>query len=115
MTRSKKMSPIHPGEILKEEILAPRKVSQSQLAHGINVAPKIISEICQRKRNIDAEMALRLGTYFGISAQFWMNLQQHYDLETSKDLFEKQIKKEIQPLPRKEINHSSHKCPVHAK
>jgi len=98
MTRNKKMPPIHPGEILKEEILVPRKISQTKLAQGINVAPKIVSEICQKKRNIDAEMALRLGTYFGISAQFWMNLQQHYDLEISKDLFEKQIKKEVQPL-----------------
>ena len=70
MTRSKKLSPIHPGEILKEEILAPRKISQAKLAQGINVSPKLISEICQKKRNIDAEMALRLGVYFDISAQF---------------------------------------------
>ena len=69
MTRSKKTPPIHPGEILKE-VLVPRKISQIKLAQGINVSTKIVSEICQRKRNIDAEMALRLGTYFGISAQF---------------------------------------------
>ncbi len=70
MVRSKKLSPIHPGEILKEEILASRKISQTKLAQGINISPKIINEICQKKRNIDGEMALRLGTYFGISAQF---------------------------------------------
>jgi antitoxin HigA-1 len=98
MIRSKKLPPIHPGEILKEEIMAPRKISQIKLAQGINVSPKLISEICQKKRNIDGEMALRLAVYFGISAQFWMNLQQHYDLEVSKDLFEKQIKREIKPL-----------------
>ena len=67
---NKKLPPIHPGEILKEEILAPKKISQVKLAQGINVAPKLVSEICQKKRNIDAEMALRLGTYFGIGAQF---------------------------------------------
>ena len=68
--KSKKLPPVHPGEILKEEIMAPRKINQAKLAQGINVSPKLISEICQKKRNIDGEMALRLGTYFGISAQF---------------------------------------------
>lgn len=68
--KSKKLPPIHPGEILKEEIMVPRKISQTKLAQEINVSPKLISEVCQKKRNIDAEMALRLGTYFGISAQF---------------------------------------------
>jgi addiction module HigA family antidote len=68
--KSKKLPPIHPGEILKEEILAPRKISQTKLAQEINVPPKLISEICQKKRNIDGEIALRLATYFGISAQF---------------------------------------------
>ena len=68
--RRKRTFAIHPGEILKEEILAPRKISQVKLAQEINVSPKLISEICQKKRNIDAEIALRLGTYFGISAQF---------------------------------------------
>ncbi len=66
----RQIPPIHPGEILKEEILAPRKISQTQLAQGINVPLLVIREICQKKRNIDAEVALRLGTYFGISAQF---------------------------------------------
>ena len=108
MVRNQKLPPIHPGEILKEEILVPRKISQIKLAQGIKVAPKIVSEICQKKRNIDGEIALRLGVYFGISAQFWMNLQQHYDLEISKDLFEKQIKREIQPFLSKD-----NKCPIH--
>lgn len=108
MVRNQKLAPIHPGEILKEEILIPRKISQNQLAQGIKVAPKIVSEICQKKRSIDGEVALRLGTYFGISAQFWMNLQQHYDLEVSKDLFEKQVKKEVRPFLNKE-----NKCPIH--
>lgn len=70
MVRTKKLPPIHPGVILKEEILAPRKISQRQLSQGIKVSPKIVSEICQEKRSIDGEIALRLGTYFGISAQF---------------------------------------------
>lgn len=96
--KSNKLPPIHPGQILKEEILASRKVSQTQLAHGINVPSKTINEICQRKRNISAEIALRLAVYFGISAQFWMNLQQHYDLEVAKDSEEEKIKKEVRPL-----------------
>lgn len=100
----REIPPIHPGEILKEEIMAPRKVSQIKLARGINVAPKVISEICRKERNIDAEMALRLGIYFGISTQFWMNLQQHYDLEILRGYAEKQIKKEVRPLLQSIIN-----------
>ena len=68
--KSNKLSPIHPGQILKEEILVNRGITQNELAQGISMPLKIVREICQRKRNISAHIALRLGIYFGISAQF---------------------------------------------
>ena len=91
------MIAIHPGEILKEDILAFRKISQTKLAEDINVPLSIVRGICQAKRDIDADIALRLGTYFGTSFDFWLNLQQNYDLRVCKSQ-EKKIKKEITPL-----------------
>ncbi|MDO8593167.1 MAG: HigA family addiction module antitoxin [bacterium] len=78
---SKKIKPIHPGEILNEEFLAPLKISQYRLAKDIGVAPRRINEIVRGLRSITADTALRLGKYFNTSPQFWLNLQSHYDLE----------------------------------
>jgi addiction module HigA family antidote len=69
MVRSKKLPPIHPGTILNKEFLIPRKISQSQLATSANIPIKLVKEICQAKKPINAEIALRLGTYFGTSAE----------------------------------------------
>ena len=91
----KKLAPIHPGEILAEEFLAPMTVSQYRLAKDIGVPPRRINEIVHGKRGITADTALRLGHYFGMTPQFWMNLQARYDLETEAD----RIGKEIGRLP----------------
>lgn len=77
----KKFKPIHPGEILKEEFLGPLTISQYRLAKDINVSAKRINEIVNGDRAISADTALRLGKYFGVSPEFWLNLQTHYDLE----------------------------------
>lgn len=77
---NKKIKPVHPGEILKEEFLEPLKLSQYRLAKDISVAPIRISEIVRGSRAISADTALRLGKYFGNSPEFWLNLQIHYDL-----------------------------------
>jgi len=69
MVKSKKLPPIHPGTILNKEFLIPRKISQSQLAASTNIPVKLIKEICQAKKLINAEVALRLGTYLGTSAE----------------------------------------------
>ncbi len=79
---SKKIAPIHPGEILLEEFLEPMNVSQYKLAKEIFVPPHRIYEIVHGKRGITADTALRLGKYFSVSAEFWLNLQTHYDLST---------------------------------
>ncbi|SRR5712691_843091 len=81
----RKLPPIHPGEILAEEFLRPLGITQDRLAKGIAVPPRRISEIVQGKRAITADTALRLGKFFGMEAQMWMNLQSRYDLEVAKD------------------------------
>src|SRR5436305_2367905 len=91
------MIPIHPGEILKEEIMIPRKISQTKLAKDTDIPLLVIREICQTKRDIDADIALRLGIYFGTSFEFWLNLQQNYDLRICKRQ-EAKVKKQISPL-----------------
>ncbi len=94
----KKLSPIHPGEILEEEFLKPMGISQYRLAKDISVSPRRINEIVQRKRSITADTALRLGKFFGISAQFWLNLQTRFDLEIAEDLLSDRLEKEVHAL-----------------
>jgi addiction module HigA family antidote len=93
--RKKKIPPIHPGEILLEEFLKPMKISQYRLAKDINVPARRINEIVQGKRAITANTALRLGRYFGMSPQFWINLQTHFDLEIEADNLADQIDREV--------------------
>ena len=88
-------TPIHPGEILSEEFLIPMGVSQSRVARDINVPPRRINEICLGKRAITPDTALRLARFFGMSAEFWMNLQQRYDLERAKDALEARLEREV--------------------
>ena len=90
-----KIPPLHPGEILKEEFLDPLHISQYRIAKDINVPPRRINEIVLGKRSITADTALRLAKYFGVSPQFWLNLQIHYDLEVAKDTLADTLEKDI--------------------
>ena len=81
----------HPGEILLEDFLKPLGVSQYALAKAIGVPPRRINEIALGKRAITADTALRLGRFFNMSAQFWLNLQSHYDLETAREAIAEQL------------------------
>ena len=81
----RKFAPVHPGVVLAEDFLKGKSISQYRLAKGIGVPPRRINEIVQGKRGITADTALRLGKFFGMEPQFWMNLQSHYDLEVAKD------------------------------
>ena len=96
--KKKKLPPIHPGEILLEEFLKPMGLSQYRLAKDINVAPRRINEIVHGKRSITADTALRLGRFFGMSPQFWLNLQSRFDLEIAEDLLSDRLDKEVQVL-----------------
>ncbi len=89
--------PIHPGEILLEEFLSPMGISQYRLAKNISVPQRRISEIVHGKRAITADTALRLGRFFGMEAQFWLNLQARYDLLKTKDELAKRLEKEVRP------------------
>ena len=82
---TKTIPPIHPGEILQEEFLRPMGLSQNQVAIAIGVPARRINEIVLGKRRLTADTALRLGAFFGMDAQFWINLQSHYDLEIARD------------------------------
>jgi addiction module HigA family antidote len=90
-----KLSPIHPGEILLEEFIKPMKISQYRLAKDINVPPRRINEIVHGKRSITADTALRLSEYFGLSENFWLNLQTKYNLEIAKDKLKGRLKLEV--------------------
>lgn len=92
---SKKMKPIHPGEILLEEFLKPLNLSQYRLAKDICVPPRRINEIVLGKRSISADSALRLSRYFGNTPLFWLNLQNHYDLEKESDRLNIILKQEV--------------------
>jgi len=96
--KEKKLLPIHPGEILKEEFLEVMGISQYRLAKDISVPPRRINEIVHGKRSITADTALRLGRFFGMSAQFWLNLQTRYDLEVTEDLLEDRLSEEVHTL-----------------
>ena len=96
----KKLTPIHPGEILLEEFLKPLGLSQYRIARDLSVPPRRINEIMHGKRGITAHTALRLGRYFGTSARFWLNLQARYDLEVESDRLGRRLLKEVAGLPR---------------
>jgi addiction module HigA family antidote len=98
---TKKMQPIHPGEILLEEFLKPLNISQYRLAKDISVPARRINEIVQGKRSISADTALRLSCYFGLSERFWLNLQARYDLEVEKDKLNGRISQEVKVLSLK--------------
>ena len=87
--------PIHPGEILLEDFLKPMQVSQYRVAQAISVPPRRINEIVHGKRGITADTALRLGRFFGMEAQFWMNLQTRYELETTRDTLADRLDQEV--------------------
>jgi len=89
--------PIHPGEILLEEFLQPMSISQYRLAKDISVPQRRISEITQGKRSITADTALRLGRYFRMEAQFWLNLQSRYDLLQAEHELDERLDKEVRP------------------
>lgn len=81
---TKLLPPIHPGEMLREEFMVPLELSGNALATAIGVTAARINEITNEKRGITADTALRLSRYFGNSAEFWINLQKRYELETAR-------------------------------
>jgi addiction module HigA family antidote len=96
--KSKLLANITPGEILEADFLKPMGLSQYRLAKDIGVPARRINEIVKGDRAITADTALRLGRYFKMSAQFWLNLQSHYDLEVAEDRLGHRLEREVKVL-----------------
>lgn len=95
---NKLLANITPGEILAEDFLKPLGLSQYRLALDIGVPPRRINEIVNGQRAVTADTALRLGRYFKMSAQHWLNLQSHHDLEVERERMGKKLEKEVKVL-----------------
>src|SRR5437879_1244930 len=98
LMKTKKLSPIHPGEILREEFMKPRGLSQNALARALKVPPRRINEIVLEQRGITADTALRLARYFGTTAEMWTGLQADYDLRLVRYKKARTIEREVEPL-----------------
>ena len=97
MKKETHLSNITPGEILVEDFMKPHGLSQAALASALGVMPMTVNQIVHGKRSISAEVALRLGRFFGINPQFWLNLQSHYDLEKAEDAIGSKLR-QVSPL-----------------
>lgn len=97
MNMRNKMRPIHPGEHLAE-FLVELGLSQYALAKAISVPSRRINEIVKGQRSVTADTALRLGRFFGMQPQFWLNLQSRHDMETAEAKLSKRLDKEVKPL-----------------
>ena len=93
------MAPVHPGEILREDFMKPLGLSVNKLALELHVPATRIGEIVHERRRITAETALRLARYFKTNAEFWLNLQNFYDLEvTRRSGKTSEIERQVQPV-----------------
>jgi addiction module HigA family antidote len=97
MSKRKKFAPVHPGEILKDE-LQELRMSGNALALALRIPANRVTEIIKGKRAVSADTALRLARYFCTSAQMWMNLQSRFDLETAEESIAARVEAEVQPL-----------------
>ena len=96
ITSEKKYPLIHPGEILREELMTPHNLTAEKLAQELKVDQQIIQDLISEQSNITADLATRLALYFGISTDFWINCQHDYDAKLSEKLLtEKQIRSEV--------------------
>jgi addiction module HigA family antidote len=93
--KKRSLADIHPGEILEEEFLKQMGITQYRLAQDTSVSRRRINEIVKGDRAITADTALRFGRYFGMSPQFWLNLQSHYDLEREQKRLGKRLEAEV--------------------
>jgi len=95
-----RIPPVHPGEFLREDFMKPLRLSVTALAAALHVPTSRISAIARERRAVDAETALRLERYFGMSARFWMNAQRQYDLTVAQDRLAGVVRREVTPMKR---------------
>ncbi|WP_309068510.1 HigA family addiction module antitoxin [Microbacterium sp.] len=91
ITETRRIEPIHPGEILMEDFIEGFGITQNKLAVSVGVPPRRINEIVHGKRGITADTAIRLARYFGTSEEFWMNLQSNYELRLERRALQETI------------------------
>jgi antitoxin HigA-1 len=91
------LSPIHPGEILREDVLEPLNLSVNQLAKALAVDTSRLNEIVRGRRGISADTALRLARYLGTTPEFWLNLQKSYELRMARQAKQKEIERAVKP------------------
>ncbi|HTD57232.1 MAG TPA: HigA family addiction module antitoxin [Silvibacterium sp.] len=91
---------IHPGEFLREDFMKPLGLSANALAIALRVPVTRITEIIRERRGITVETAMRFGQYFGTTPEFWMNMQNHYELAIAKKTILQRIRAEVRPAPR---------------
>ena len=96
--KTRTLPPVHPGEILREDLMEPQGLSIKHLARDLRVPVTRISEIVNCRRRITADTALRLARYFGGTPRFWLNLQTQYDLEVADRASARQIARDVHPL-----------------
>jgi addiction module HigA family antidote len=96
--RNDRLSPVHPGDVLREDFMKPMRLSAYSVAKAIGATPIAISEICRGKRGVSATMALKLGRLFNVSPELWMGIQADYDLEIARLQSEQQIERDVRPL-----------------
>jgi addiction module HigA family antidote len=96
--KPRRLAPIHPGEILREEFMKPHGLSQNGLARALNVPPRRINEIVLEKRSITTDTALRLARFFGTTAELWAGLQADYDLRLARYEKQSRIEHDVEPL-----------------
>jgi addiction module HigA family antidote len=95
---ARKLKPVHPGEILREEFMSPLGLSMNKMAMALRVPVTRIADIVNERRGITADTALRFARYFRNSPTFWMNLQTRYDLEVAEDEIAAKVERDVQPL-----------------
>ncbi len=93
----RRLPPVHPGEILREDLMKPLGISINRLARDLRVPPTRASEIVNSRRGISADTALRLARYFGTTPEFWLNLQSAYDLEVAHRASADRIARDVHP------------------
>ncbi len=98
--KTRRIPPVHPGEVLAEDFLLPLGITQYRLAREMRVYPRRINEIVQGKRAVTADTALRLSRFLGTSPELWLNMQTFYDLEVARDRIAKRVDREVKPLKK---------------
>lgn len=98
VSTGRRLKPVHPGEVLLKDFIEPMELTRYKVAKGTRVPQRRIDEICAGSRAMSADTALRLGRFFGMDAQVWMNLQAQYDLEVAERESHKRIEREVTPL-----------------